>query len=419
MTTLHQQDALIANEKATQQIVTYCDLLYEQLSSAKQLVEARRNRQQHTSIEVPVPPQQSFHWRDVWATVRANFTLRSVYFRHALRQGVTLAIATALYLNTPLLVARGYWIALTALLVLRPDFTTTFTRGIARLLGTLVGVVLTTLLVAILAPAREILVLLDALAAYLAFSFLLANYAIFSAFITVEVVFLLTLVEPQPLVTSTDRALNTIIGGILALAMYLLWPTWEHPRVLHNIASRLEALRTYFVAVMHAYANPERYNVYDIDALRMNARLTRSNADISIQRSQQEPETRGTHRVDPELTEGLLIASDMIAQSILALEAFLVDNPAQHTLPETLAFTQTVDTALKMLATTIDKEQPLNNVPDVQAALTRLEHIDASTSSAPITLRFVQTEAKHIVRGIGTMQQLLATRVQENSETEV
>jgi len=116
-----------------------------------------------------------------------------------------------------MLVQRGYWIPLTALLVLKPDFRTTFARGVARLIGTMLGAVLTTLLVAVLAPTQELLVMLDAIMAYLAFSFLYANYAIFSAFITMETVFLLTFVVPQPLETVTYRAIDTAIGGILAL----------------------------------------------------------------------------------------------------------------------------------------------------------------------------------------------------------
>ena len=39
---------------------------------------------------------------------------------------------------------RGYWIPLTAAIVLKPDFQTTFVRGFARIGGTLVGAVVAT-----------------------------------------------------------------------------------------------------------------------------------------------------------------------------------------------------------------------------------------------------------------------------------
>ena len=403
-----------SQDKVVQQLVTYCDLLREQLYVVKQLVETKNDIPEF--VPLAIPPQSYLRLRDAWTTLRANFTLDSVFFRHALRQGVALALATALYRIMPLPIERGYWIALTVLLVLRTDLISTFTRGIARLLGTLLGVVLVTVLVATLAPAREILVVFESRAAFLALSCLLADYAIFSVFITMEVVFLLTFVEPQALITSVNRAIDTIIGGVLALCIYLLWPTWEHTQVLNNIVKRIEALRVYFVAVMQAYTNPETHNLQDIETRRMETRVAGSNANISVQRSQQEPETRRVRAVDPELAEGLLSAADLIGQSVLSLEAFLVDNPAQHTLPETLAFTQTVDDAFHTLVISVNKEQPVEDFPNVQAALTQLEQADTSTSSAPITLRFVQAEAKNIVQSINTMQQLLATKTQENTQ---
>lgn len=72
---------------------------------------------------------------DVSSTLKANVTLRSSAFRHAIRLSGTLTVAVLLYrfLHLP----RGYWIPLTALIILKPDFFTTFSRGSARILGTL------------------------------------------------------------------------------------------------------------------------------------------------------------------------------------------------------------------------------------------------------------------------------------------
>src|SRR5207302_1467727 len=154
----------------------------------------------------------------------------------------------------------------------------------------MLGAALTTLLASFLAPTPGILVVLDALAAYLAFSFLYANYALFSVFITMETVFLLTFVIPEPLMTAADRAIDTAIGGVLALLVYAIWPTWEDTQVPSRIADRLETLSQYFVAVMDTYANPDSYDPLTIYNLRMKSRLARSNAQASVDRSLQEPE---------------------------------------------------------------------------------------------------------------------------------
>ena len=51
-------------------------------------------------------------------TLAANVSLRSTAFRHALRLAATMAVATAAWRVSGL--PRGYWIPMTALLVLKP-----------------------------------------------------------------------------------------------------------------------------------------------------------------------------------------------------------------------------------------------------------------------------------------------------------
>jgi uncharacterized membrane protein YccC len=412
---LRHQISLSGEDETMRQMLTYYDMLRDQLHSAKKLAKSwkhTRNTQKHLSVQANFPRQSHLRIHDAAAILRANLTLRSVAFRHAIRLGVTLALATALYRDLPLLLQRGYWIPLSALLVLKPDFTTTFARGAARSLGTILGAVLTTLLLSSLAPTKELLVILDAVMAYIAFSVLFVNYALFSAFITMEVVFLLTFVMPQPLLTSVDRAVDTAIGAILALLIYAIWPTWERSQVPGNLADRLEALRHYFVAVMEAYANPANFNDFAIQSRRMESRLGRSNADASVGRSLQEPEP---HRFDPDLAQGLLASADSISRSVLSLEAYLMDNPARHALPGISAFSSSVDEALRLLALALREGQPLMVFPDLQQAMHKLEHAGSLSkhNEARADLRFVIAEARRIIRNINTMKQLLSTKKEE------
>ena len=83
-------------------------------------------------------------------TVRANLNLRSESFRHAIRLAAALAVASVLVTVLPL--ERGYWVALSTLVVLRPDYSGTMSRGIERILGTLVGSVAATVIAAELRP---------------------------------------------------------------------------------------------------------------------------------------------------------------------------------------------------------------------------------------------------------------------------
>ena len=86
------------------------------------MVVTRRWR--HLQIEQTEPdPFEGV--RPALRTLRASLTLRSDAMHYALRQGVTLAVAAETEHATGL--PNGYWVPMTALLVLRPAFQPRFT----------------------------------------------------------------------------------------------------------------------------------------------------------------------------------------------------------------------------------------------------------------------------------------------------
>jgi len=74
------------------------------------------------------------------ATLRANLNLRSAAFRHAIRLTISIALGDAL--GRMLHPYRAYWIPMTIVLVLKPEFAVTFSRGVLRIAGTLLGLLL-------------------------------------------------------------------------------------------------------------------------------------------------------------------------------------------------------------------------------------------------------------------------------------
>lgn len=138
---------------------------------------------------------------------------------YAIRLAVTLAIGTEIYVR--LHFASGYWIPMTALLVLKPGLTDTASRAIARTVGTLTGAILASYFIAGLTPGPLLLAAFTLLFAWLAFGTLNVNYAFFSAFLTAHIVFLLALANIPGSVIAERRAVCTAIGGALALAVRL------------------------------------------------------------------------------------------------------------------------------------------------------------------------------------------------------
>ena len=80
--------------------------------------------------------------RDPIAAMRANLTPDSAVLRHAVRMAVLVAGSDLVVRLAGF--AHGYWVSLTVLVVLRPDFATTFQRAVLRVLGTVVGLVVAT-----------------------------------------------------------------------------------------------------------------------------------------------------------------------------------------------------------------------------------------------------------------------------------
>jgi hypothetical protein len=180
--------------------------------------------------------------------------------------------------------------------------------------------------------------------------FLFANYAIFSVFITMEVVFLLAFVIPQSSTTA-----------------------------------------------MECYVHPNAYDASALDTVRRNSRLARSNAWASIQRAIQEP---STHRTDLELAQELLGEVDTLIVSVLTLEAYLLDNPSHCALPMVNDFCNNVDEALRKIALAIREGQSLTGFPNLQEALSRLQDRKSEAlleDRCRSDLRFVISEARRVV----------------------
>lgn len=414
LTAMRLQGTTPLQEETIQPMLAYADNLREQLHVAKKLAKSiryqQRRKKQQVALSIIVKPAL-LQLHDAWDILRANLSWRSAIFRHAIRLGVALALATAFYRLVPLPFENGYWIPLTLVVVLRPEFDVTLSRGLARFLGTLLGAILATALIDILRPGPGLLVALDIIAVYCAYAIFLANYALFSLFFSIETIFLLTLVTGQALMVAEARVINTTIGGLLALLIYIIWPAWERWRVPAYLADRLEALCAYCVAVLKAYADPSTYDDAAIQRERLESRLMRSNAEASVERSLREPEHQ---RIDADLAQGLLDIDDRIAQSVVILEAYLRDNPTRHIQPEMAVFASMLEEAFHQLATAIREEQSDSTLPDLQKAFSALKHSKRPTSyllnEVRADRRFVFIEVRHIIRSLDAMHQLLATR---------
>ena len=138
---------------------------------------------------------------------------------YAGRLVLTVGIASELYHR--LGIQSGYWIPMTAMLVQKPAFFETLTRGLMRVGGTLAGATLVTLLVQHVQFGPWWLAVGVTVCAYGAFVTTSVNYGMFSLFLTSYIVFLLSLNQlPGPEIAHR-RAACTAAGALIALVIHV------------------------------------------------------------------------------------------------------------------------------------------------------------------------------------------------------
>lgn len=357
--------------------------------------------------------------REPLATLRTNLTLRSAACRHAVRLACSLVAAGAVV--SVFALPRAYWLPLTTTLVLKPDFTATFARGVARFAGTLLGLLLATGLVHVLFGSVVEQVALAGVLVFIIRSVGLANYAILATAVTALVVTLTALAGAAPAATILERGIYTLAGGILALLAYAAWPTWEHTQTPGVLADLVESYRRYFRLVASAYLDPKQRGPAALDAARQAARLARTNAEASVDRLHSEPVRSAA---DLDRADGLLASSHRLAHSIMSLEATLYDSPEGPVPAAFGPFVDDVDFTLQAATRILcDPSDPPGRLPNLRAAQRSLAEACADLPAlagdgAAQRPAILVDEADRIVDSVNTMLRLLRSPQAGSGETD-
>ena len=340
----------------------------------------------------------SLRFSGLLATLSANLNLQSSVLRHAVRLAVMVAIGNGL--ERAFYWHRSYWLPMTIALVLKPEFTTTFSRGLLRIAGTIVGLFLATALFRFLPDSATVQIVL-----IFVFTLLLrwvgpANYGIFAVAISALVVLLIAITGVSPKEVIWARGINTAAGGALALLAYWIWPTWERTQVSDRIAEMVDAYRVYFHSLAEAYVRNETRSARELDRLRLRARLARTNLEASIDRLGAEP---GTTTEQMNHLNALLASSHRFVHALMALDAAWLHTSAVPARPAFRTFAADVEKTLELLAAALrGKHVHLNEFPDL-----REDYHVLVQSGDPKIERYalVNVEADRIVNSLNTLRE--------------
>ncbi len=184
-------------------------------------------------------PHPPLLWFDA---LLANLNLRSIMFRHALRLAFIVAfdvlIAGLIHIHGQP-ITHSYWIAMTSLIVLQPYTGETVRRSGERVLGTVGGAILASLL-AVFIHGEVSLLIAVSIGAFLTLALYAVDYAWFCFFLTPTIV-LMVLPHLRDWHFAIVRMGMTSFGALTAvLAMLFLWPEFESlqlPRLLARCAA--------------------------------------------------------------------------------------------------------------------------------------------------------------------------------------
>lgn len=258
-----------------------------------------------------------------------NLGLQSPIFRHSLRLAITVLIGY--FIGSIFQVQNGYWILLTIIVIMRPNYGLTKQRSKHRIIGTVIGAAIAAIIV-MLTQNTIVYGSLAVVSLVLAFSFIQKNYKTSAIFITLNIVFVYALLQPDAFTVIQYRVLDTISGALLALiANFFILPSWESMSVNNFIKSSIDANCKYLSEIDKYYHNkaslPSSYKLS-----RKQAFISLGNLNAAFQRMAQDPPAKQKNISD-------LFEIVAINQTFLSASASLGTFIQNHdTLPATVHF---------------------------------------------------------------------------------
>ncbi|MEY9911284.1 putative membrane protein YccC [Catenulispora sp. MAP12-49] len=334
-------------------------------------------------------------------TVRHELRLESPILRHALRVAVVVAVTDGI--TKVLNVQHGYWAALTVMMVMRPDFSQTFSRGVARFAGTLVGVALASAVVELTHPGPWVAAVLAVACTSALYLVMQSGYLVASTLITAYIVFLLSMDGLALASTVRERVALTLLGGLIIFTSYALWPSWQTVTLAGRLADLIDTTGVYAASAVEAVAVPGRGSRRRAREALLNSRDAYLALESAAIAAAQEPvRDRGPSR------EGLTRAHRALARLFEAAVVLQTHRPADDepsgpaAAPAGTEFAHTLRDALLATASQVRHGQTVDTA-DLEGALRTWRAANDGTPSA------VLRDVAHLAAEANHLQELLVT----------
>jgi uncharacterized membrane protein YccC len=187
------------------------------------------------------------------AVVRSHLTWTSPILRHAIRLSVTTAIAAAAARYGTL--GHGYWMALTVVVVLRPETAHTYTRCAGRMAGLAAGIVVASVLTAFWQPGAMASAICATVFVGVAYGVIRFGYLAVVVAVGVVVVFVVGVGGFSDWTGVRDRLFGVLVGGGLAVMAHVLLPDHALIRLRQRAGELLMTEFDYAAMVVTAFVH--------------------------------------------------------------------------------------------------------------------------------------------------------------------
>lgn len=292
-----------------------------------------------------------------------NLNLKSAIFKHSLRIAMVVIVGYAI--GAYFSVQNAYWILLTIVVIMRPNYGLTKTRSKQRTLGTLIGAAIAVGIVFI-TQNLTLYAILAIISLVLAFATVQKNYKTSAVFVTLSVVFVYALLEPNVINVIQFRVVDTLIGaGLATLGNLILWPSWEFFGIKSVIIESIEANKKYFREVTQFYEKkgklPTSYKL-----CRKEAFLGIGNLNTAFQRMTQEPKSKQQNL--KEIYE-LTVLNHSFLSSLASMGAYIQNHETTEASTHFKSFSRGIEENLEIsLALLNSKDAPIPVIKEKQLA---------------------------------------------------
>jgi uncharacterized membrane protein YccC len=280
-----------------------------------------------------------------------SLSFNSTIFRHSLR--LAIAILFAYLLGLLFDIQNTYWILLTIIVIMRPSYGLTKERSKDRIIGTLIGAGIA---VGIVLLTQNVIIysILAIVSLILAFSLIQQNYKSAAALITISIVFVYSLINPDAFEVIQYRVVDTIIGSTIAVfSNYAILPSWEAYNLKEVLENALKMNKKYLLAAQALYQDTPKHKL-SYHVARKSAFLAISNLNAAFQRLTQDPKSK---QKEFQLIYEIVTINQTMISAIASIGNFVTNHKTSPPSEEFNILIKKIADTLQMSLDTLDHTQ--------------------------------------------------------------